>query len=166
MTEIEGLDEIARRASVRVNRPSRGTRGAFGWGLSPNIQRSSPAREKTNPAPQETRHAPVLDPPPEQKASAVARMISDYNEFVAAVRDRVDEMGLTRHELDHQAGLQEGYSGKLLGPTQIRGFGKMTLGPTLGAIGCKLLLVEDPEQTAKMRARITPRQRPIHKQET
>jgi hypothetical protein len=30
---------------------------------------------------------------------------------------------------------------------------KVTLGPTLGAIGCKLLLVEDAEATARIRAR-------------
>lgn len=165
MGAVANVEEVERQTSIRVNRPSCGTRGAFGWGLSPNIQRSSPAREKKNPAPQENRPVPALDSPPEQKPSAVGRMISDYNEFIEVVRDRVDELGMTRLELDHQASLQDGYSGKLLSPKQIRGFGKVSLGPTLGAIGCKLLLVEDPEQTARIRARMTPRQRPIRKQE-
>jgi hypothetical protein len=42
---------------------------------------------------------------------------------------------------------------KQLGPERVKAFGKVTLGPTLGAIGCKLLLVEDAEATAKIRAR-------------
>lgn len=93
--------------------------------------------------------------------AAVARMISDYDEFVAAVRARADEMEMTRLEIDHQAGLCSGYSGKLLGPRQVKGFGKVSLGPMLGALGCRLLLVEDPVQTAKILARRTPRERPI-----
>jgi hypothetical protein len=48
-------------------------------------------------------------------------------------------------------------------PRQVKVFGKITVGLTLAAIGCKLLLVEDSEQTAKMRARIKPRERPIRK---
>ena len=35
----------------------------------------------------------------------------------------------------------------------MKGFGKVTPGPVLGALGCKLLLVEDVEQIAKIRAR-------------
>jgi hypothetical protein len=57
--------------------------------------------------------------------------------------------------------MQEGYSEKILEPKHVKIFGMKSLGDTLGAIGCKLLLVEDSEQTAKMRARITPRRRPV-----
>jgi hypothetical protein len=88
---------------------------------------------------------------------AVARMISDYNEFIAAVRERVDEIDISRLELDYQAGLTPGHSGKLLGRSLTKGFGKLSLGPVLGAIGCKLLLVEDTEQTARIRKRAKPR---------
>jgi hypothetical protein len=85
-------------------------------------------------------------------------MISSYDELIAAIRDRVDEMDISRHELDHLAGLASEHSGKLLGAKRVKVFGKVTLGPTLGAIGCKLLLVEDAEQTAKIRARARSRQ--------
>jgi hypothetical protein len=54
-----------------------------------------------------------------------------------------------------------GYSGKLLGAAQVKKFGKHSLGMTLGATCCKLVLVEDPEATAKMMARAKKRQRPI-----
>ena len=92
---------------------------------------------------------------------AAAVLISDYTGLVEAIRQRVDEMGLTRMELDHQAGLQSGYSGKLLSRKQLRSFGKASLGPTLGAIGCRLILVEDPAQADLIKARMTPRQRPL-----
>jgi hypothetical protein len=47
--------------------------------------------------------------------------LTDYDGQWAAIRVRVDEMGITRHELDHhQSGIQEGYAGKLLGPAQIK----------------------------------------------
>jgi hypothetical protein len=35
------------------------------------------------------------------------------------------------------------------------------LGPTLGAVGCKLLLVEDTEATARIRARMKRRERAV-----
>ena len=91
----------------------------------------------------------------------VARMISDYNALVDALRDRADEMGFTRLELDHQAGLASGHSGKLLGPKRVKIFGMKSLGDTLGAIGCKLVLIEDTAQTARILARMTPRERAL-----
>jgi hypothetical protein len=74
---------------------------------------------------------------------AVARLIADYDAFVDAIRERGDEMGMTRLKFDHQAGTQEGYSEKILEPKHVKIFGMKSLGDTLGAIGCKLLLVED-----------------------
>jgi hypothetical protein len=92
---------------------------------------------------------------------AVAKIIGDYSEFLDAIRARVDEMGMTRLELDHQAGLQDGYSGKTLGPAKIRSYGMRTLGPTLGALGLKMVLIEDTAQTGKILARRQPRERPV-----
>jgi hypothetical protein len=80
--------------------------------------------------------------------------VSDYTEFVEAVRDRADELMMTRSELDFQAGHQDGYSGKLLGRKHVKRFGFFSLGPALGALGLKILLIEDTAQTAKIRARM------------
>jgi hypothetical protein len=85
-------------------------------------------------------------------------MISNYNEFLDAVRERVDFMGMTRLEFDHQTGMQSGYMGKLLGRRRSKRFGEVSFDATLPAIGCRLILVEDPELTAKILARMTPRQ--------
>jgi len=89
--------------------------------------------------------------------AAAARLIASYDELVAAIRDRIDELNISRNEIDRQAGLSSGHSGKLLGAKQAKRFGSVSLGPMLGAVGCKLLLVEDPDQTAKIRARAEPR---------
>jgi hypothetical protein len=88
-------------------------------------------------------------------------MISDNSQFVEALRDRADELGMTREEMDYQAGLQHGYSGKLLTRLHIKRFGFISLGLALGALGLKILLIEDTAQTAAIRARMTPRQRPV-----
>ena len=93
--------------------------------------------------------------------AAILAEIADYDDLWRGIHGRVDAMGITREELDHQSGQQSGYSGKLLGPKQRKKFGNVSLGSTLGAIGCKLLLVEDPEQTAKIMARCKLRERPI-----
>ena len=78
---------------------------------------------------------------------------------MCALRDRVDELNVSRTELDFLAGVSSGHSAKLLCPKQVKRFGSVTLGPMLGAVGCKLLLVEDAEATAKIRARAKPRHR-------
>jgi hypothetical protein len=81
--------------------------------------------------------------------------------FISCIRARVDALGITRIELDHLSGNQEGFSGKLLGAKQVKKFGKNSLGQTVGATGTYLLLVEDPEETAKIMARCKLRQRPL-----
>jgi hypothetical protein len=68
--------------------------------------------------------------------AAILAEIADYDDLWRGIRGRVDAMGITREELDHLSGLQEGYSGKTLGPKQRKKFGNVSLGSTLGAIGC------------------------------
>jgi hypothetical protein len=63
------------------------------------------------------------------------------------------ELSISREEIDNLAGIATGYSGKLLSPARTKVFGKVSLGPTLGAIGCKLILVEDPAAAARTLAR-------------
>jgi hypothetical protein len=93
--------------------------------------------------------------------SAVLKIISTYDDLVEGVRERCDEMSMTRAELDHQAGLADGHAGKLLCPAHLKRFGIRSLGFVLGGIGCKLALIDDPDQAAKIRARMKPRERPI-----
>jgi hypothetical protein len=160
MTDIEGLEEIEQQNDVRVNERTR--HGKFGWSVGPNIERASAPRDMDKPAAvQQKAASPAAVGQPARRLTAVARTIGDYSEFVQAIRDRVDEMGMTRLELDHQSGIQDGYSGKTLGPAKVKAYGLRTLGPTLGALGLKLLLIEDTAQTAKILARRQPRERPV-----
>jgi hypothetical protein len=160
MSDIEALDAIADQTGIRVNEHT--SHGKFGWSIGPHIERASAPRERDKPAalPKKAAAAVAVGQPA-RRLTAIARTIGDYPELVDAFRARVDEMGLTRLELDHQAGLQDGYSGKTLGPSRIRAYGLRTLGPTLGALGLKLLLIEDTAQTAKILARRQPRERPV-----
>jgi hypothetical protein len=91
----------------------------------------------------------------------VLAIFSDYGGLRNAIRARVDAMRMTRLELDFQAGLQDGYSSTLLAPAEVKKFGMVSLGATLGAIGCRLALIEDPEASAKIMAIAKKRRRPL-----
>jgi hypothetical protein len=160
MSDIEALDAIADQTGIRVNEHTR--HGKFGWSIGPNIERASAPREREKPAAVQPKAvAAVAVGQPARRLTAVARTIADYAEFLQAIRDRADEMQMSRLEIDHQAGLQDGYSGKTLGPAKRRAYGMRSLGPTLGALGLRLLLVEDTAQTEKILARRQPRERPV-----
>jgi hypothetical protein len=120
-------------------------------------ERKLTAHWPTKPAPE----VAITAPPAIKIKGRVLAEFADYNGLQQGIRGRVDAMEMTREELDHQSGNQPGYSGKLLGPKQVKKFGIVSLGNTLGGIGCKLLLVEDPEQTAKIMARCKLRERPL-----
>jgi hypothetical protein len=74
--------------------------------------------------------------------------ISDYSSLHAALRTRSDELGITRQMLDELGGLQDGYASKLLAPVPLRNIGPRLLGPILGALALRLVLVEDAEALA------------------
>jgi hypothetical protein len=155
VSDLDGLAEIAEQTSIRVN--TRNKRGKLGWTIPPNIARAAASRETKPPPKLRTVAVPKKSTPLPAPSAAVARMISSYDDLISAFRERVDGLNISREELDRVAGLAKGHSGKLLGRKQVKRFGSVTLGPMLGAIGCKLILVEDPEQTAKIRKRAWPR---------
>lgn len=140
------------------------------WGISPATARASASREKKTeppvaaikpkPAPVE---APAIVPPSIEITGRVLREVEDYCGLWNSFRQRIDELGLTRAEVSYLAGLQEGYVGKLAGPAMVKKYGIVSLGATLSALGCKLVLVEDPEATAKVMERAQKRRRPLRK---
>jgi hypothetical protein len=151
----DALDEIFEQTKIRVDKRTR--RGNLGWAIPPNIERASASHEKKKTQARQTVTAAEKTPknncPLPQPSAAVARMISSYDDLVSAFRERVDGLNISRRELDHLAGIAAGHSGKLLGERQVKRFGAVTLGPVLGALGLKLILIEDPEQTVKIRKR-------------
>jgi hypothetical protein len=66
-------------------------------------------------------------------------------------RARAAGMGISRLEIDRVGRLSEGHSGRLLSRKSERLFAIKSLGQILKALGVRLLLVEDPETTARTR---------------
>jgi hypothetical protein len=79
-----------------------------------------------------------------------------YDELIDAFRKRCDEFGATRESIDHLAGLPAGYCSKVFAHKPVKGFGRVSLGPLLGALGLKLVIVEDAEALAKVKLRLAP----------
>jgi hypothetical protein len=87
--------------------------------------------------------------------------VRDYDDLVEAVRTRLSELSATTLALDNVAGLPSGYTGKLLGAKRIKRFGMTSLGPTLEALGVKMIVVVDEESERRFSERMrNTRQRP------
>jgi hypothetical protein len=84
-------------------------------------------------------------------AIAIAR---NYAELVDAFRKRCHELGAAMEQLDEIAGLPARYVSKLLAPVSVKAFGPISLGPLLGSLGVKLVMVEDPEAFARVKRRL------------
>ena len=69
--------------------------------------------------------------------------VTDYPGLLVALRSRADELQVARETIDEISGLPARYSGKILGLKQVRRIGMLSLGPLLGALGVKLIMVED-----------------------
>jgi hypothetical protein len=136
------------------------------WGLSPTIERARASREKKpqlpvamKPVIVEVVEAVIIEPAPIQIVGRVLATFSDYDGLHRAITARTASLGITRLELDHLSGNQEGYSGKLLAPSHYKKFGKVSLGNTVGALGCYLLLIEDQAATKSLLS-LPPRPKP------
>jgi len=80
---------------------------------------------------------------PDDMDGRILATVTDYAGMLAALRDRADELRLSREAIDQVAGLPSGYSGKILGIGQVRRLNLISLGPVLGALGVKLVMVVD-----------------------
>jgi hypothetical protein len=154
------LEEIAEQTTVRVNGGSRSSsRGKLGWGISPAIERASPAREKPLPP---ADAGPAAHRADAIRSASLGRLIGDYRGLVEVCRARADELELSRLEIDRLGGLPAGYAGKLLGKdggASGRKHKKMwpvALESMLGVLGLKILLIEDDAATARTLALRTP----------
>ena len=85
--------------------------------------------------------------------------VRDYDDLVAVIRARMIELDVTLATVDHVAGLPTNYASKLLGPHPGRRLGGMSFGAILGALGIKLLAVDDPSALARVRNRLVKRRK-------
>lgn len=104
----------------------------------------------------------MLAPPPEITSTAAPRIysvIDDGEAFHAAMRRRVAELNISHLRLDDLVGLPAGYSGKLLGPAQVKNFGPLSFILMPKGLGLSLALVEDPAALERVRGRYGPLRR-------
>jgi hypothetical protein len=89
--------------------------------------------------------------------------INDYPLLIQAMRQRADDLSLSRENIDEIAGWADRLAGKLLSLTPIgqrrdgsrrsaRRLGLETLGPMLAALGMNLVAVEDPDALERYQA--------------
>jgi hypothetical protein len=159
-SDIADLEQIAEQTSIRGNARKRGGRGwhggIFGWSASPNIERSSVAREKVFVAKE--------SPEPEEPTPVIhiftGANVTSYTELIGGIRQKLAALGIRYLDFDVLAGFAPGLSGKVFGPSQAKRLGPEKLFDALRAAGLRIRIEEDPEQTAKMAQRISERFNP------
>src|SRR5438105_693946 len=80
-----------------------------------------------------------------------------YEQLQVALRARAEQLNVSREKLDEISGLPAGYCGKLLAPDPIKNLGPIAMGALLGALGLKMMLVDDHEALAYVERRLVPR---------
>jgi hypothetical protein len=152
MDALGSLEEIAEQASFRINEHSH--RGKFGWGVSPNIARASVVRE-AKPASPKIRSVAA----PKESTPTVhifpATEVTCYSELINALKEQVGLMGVRYEDFDTLVDWAAGLTGKVFGPSQVKRLGPEKLFDAVRAAGLRLRVEIDPEQEAKMKARIS-----------
>jgi len=77
----------------------------------------------------------------------------DHDELVALLRRRKDALQLSDKVVEEIADMAPGHVSKLLAPAPVKALGQTSLTPLLGALGLKLIVVEDPDQARRVRRR-------------
>jgi hypothetical protein len=77
-------------------------------------------------------------------------------DIIGIIRKRQDELNIACLTVDEIAGLAQGHYSKIT--CGLKGLGPMTLFVLLSAFGLRLRIEEDPDVTARLRHRWTPRQ--------
>src|SRR5215468_7623680 len=83
--------------------------------------------------------------------------VSSYEQMLAALRARVNELQINGERFDEYAGLPRGYLSKLVGAKPIRRLGMVSFEPVLAALGLRLLVIEDNAATERLKNKLPPR---------
>lgn len=84
----------------------------------------------------------------------VIATVHDYGQLVGALRARVAELGVSYETVDHVSGLSNTHTSKLLALVPVKRLGRTSLGLVLGALGLKIIVVEDAEALRLVAARL------------
>jgi hypothetical protein len=85
-------------------------------------------------------------------------IVRHYDDLHRICRARAESLDVSRSTIDEAGGFTPGYAGKLLSPRPIKHLSYLSLGLMLGALGLKLLVVEDSEALARVQRRLVKRQ--------
>jgi hypothetical protein len=91
------------------------------------------------------------------------QLVHDEHEFLAAIRARLDELGVTYDSLDRAAGLPDRFSSKILCRPPVRHVSALTLWLVLGAVGLDLALIPNPEALARVQKLLVKRKITTHR---
>lgn len=91
----------------------------------------------------------------ETAASITEVTVTSYTELIGGIGAKVQRLNLRQADFDELAGFAPGLSGKVFGMLQVRTLRLEKLFDALRAAGLRLRLEDDPEQEAKMLARIS-----------
>lgn len=81
-------------------------------------------------------------------------VVTSYSDLIAGIKAKVERLNLRQADFDELAGFAPGLSGKVFGMLQVRTLRLEKLFDALRAAGLRLKIEDDPEQEAKMLARI------------
>lgn len=93
----------------------------------------------------------------EPRIIAEVRSQDGWDGMIEAFRLAVEARGTTYENTGDLAGLAPRYVNKLLAPVPVRDIGRTSLGPLLGALAVKLVMVDDDEMMAALAKRMKPR---------
>jgi hypothetical protein len=81
-------------------------------------------------------------------------IVTSYTEMMAGIQAQVERLELKLTDFDDLAGFPSGLSGKVFGMLQVKRLGPEKLFDAIRASGLRIKLEIDPDQEAKMKARI------------
>ena len=93
----------------------------------------------------------------ESEGPRVIADVSSYEQMLAALRARINELQINGERFDEYAGLPRGYLSKLVGVRPVRRLGMQSFEPVLAGLGLRLLVIEDNAATARLKKRLPPR---------
>lgn len=88
------------------------------------------------------------------------RVIRTMPEILDVMRAKRDRLNISHETIDNIAGVQPGYTSKILAPSPLRGVGYQSLGDLLGALAIGFVPVDDVEQQERVKGRWQKRKRP------
>jgi hypothetical protein len=139
----EGVEALANNP-VRPGRLRRGPREIhFGLCVSPDIRPDSVERAPRNDGP-----------------LPATTVIRNYDDLLLCLRQRANDLQISRETIDHISGLPSGLSAKIMSLNKLRRIGVETLGPLLDVLALRLVAIPDDEAFARNRSRYVRRSHP------